>query len=378
LPYQNQNKFRQPGEAGMSNLHELLLAVCNAENEITLDNARKNLESSILKPSPSPGIAGAFNKSAIALIPEIIIAACNNNLDGREWFIDLLLSMAIGNPSEVDFYGFDYQEYAHTLSPAMDECYQAIENELTKISKLLEDPSPKVRASAAYLLSFFSQKAKTNAKIIAAKLDAETDPGVKASFQFAVATLDSYQNSLDHWPIISANIPHTTGKDLIQDIIVASTLHYYKKTNEHKNFVMQVLFKTLASTQPIPTLQNFKWSNGDLLNRILMEVMTINMEDTDDQLMIDNLIPLCARIDEGTTWGELTATRALYQLFTPCTRNPPPDEGWKNWQQVPAPLKRFVSVCLDHPKHLTSTILNALGDNGLPSDLSDIKKFAGK
>jgi hypothetical protein len=359
----------------MTNLNKLLSKACEANGEKEIFQSRAALESAIWKPAPSPGIAGAFNKAAISIIPEFINAACNKKLANREWFVDLLLRMAVGDPTKIDFYGFDYKKYGQNLSPGMNEAYESIEKELTKLSTLLGDPSVEVRSSIAYLLSFFSRKSKVNAKKIAKQLEVELDHSVKASLQFALATLESYQNSFDHWHILETNLQRVTGENPGQDILIVSILHKYGKTDDYKLSVMQTLINALTSAQPIPPLQNFKWSNGDLLNLILMEVMAINMEDADDQFMIDNLIPIIARIEEGTAWGELAATKALYRVFTPCTRKPTPDK-WDNWQQVDEPLKRFVSACLNHPKHLTPIILNALGDHGFPSDLANLKKFA--
>lgn len=352
-------------------LKELLSATTNIDVN-KRNHAREDFLNKVYKPA-SDHSAGALNVEVSGCIPEILAKVADSNVPDREWYLQQLLRFSIGEPLNMDYYGYDFKQYGKNLEKINKNIYKQIIKDIKPLLGLLKDESAVLRAYTAYFFSFISEESDISYPAIAKAKLVEHNEEVLASFEMALSTLDGYTGKEEAKPS-----PNDFGGSLISDLCISWRLHKYENIlNQQIEFAYASLAKLLGSKNK-PTSDIIPWCDGDLVKIAIQSLSGARPSESNRLFLRQSLLPILSRASEDTEWGNEAAVTALYQVFSSCTMIAPPAKGWKAPKDLPTALYELIDQCLEHPSLLTAPVLSALGQNGVPNTVDKLKTFFTK
>lgn len=128
-----------------------------------------------------------------AAVPALVAMATDPNYPDRLAILEFIAGLAVGDIEPATLRGFDVRTRSGrgTLE-ARDggiATYEAVSAAIPKLAELLSDPSPPIRAAAAFLVSLFADRADSLLRVLRVAIAKETEVTARASMLLSLRSL---------------------------------------------------------------------------------------------------------------------------------------------------------------------------------------------
>ncbi|MCB9687605.1 MAG: hypothetical protein H6738_16790 [Alphaproteobacteria bacterium] len=294
---------------------------------------------------------GTRYTASAAAVPPMVGAAEDPEVQERAAILDLLADLAVGAADGWWATGVDPDAEA----PEVVAVQRALAAQHVRLTDLLDDADPAVRAGAARVLSVVPAVADAVRDAAVARAG-DPDPVVRAAMLLAAGLAD-----------------RSSGEGLAADVLRAGLVDADPRVTAAAGAALgeegiEACARCLVA-EPSWTLPGLGWFGGDL---VALTITALDgLRSLRDARVAEALLHV---VERG---AEPHARRALRPAFFLVTDRLPPIGGWSR-AGAPEALRRFATAIVDRPELGEPELWPALADNGLPRTPDALRAWAGR